>query len=176
MTDSSHLQLSNLSSRAATEGDNSFLMELFASTRPQEMAFFGANENQKRAFVSMQFSILPRSYPTAEHTIIMAANVPIGRTIIDRQSDELRLVDIALLPEFRNRGVGAFLVQQLLDEGRQKQLPVRLQVFKYGDAVRFYERLGFKLIEEDGSHLKMEWRTSSDDSDEASAADHQFPT
>ena len=164
MTDSSDLQLSNLSSRAATEGDNSFLMELFASTRPQEMAFFGANENQKRAFVSLQFSILPRSYPTAEHSIILAGNVPIGRTIVDRQSDELRLVDIALLPDYRNGGIGAVLVQQLLDEGRERQLPVRLHVFKYGDAVRFYERLGFKLIEDDGSYLKMEWRPSENNS------------
>ena len=166
MTDASDFHLRNLSSRAATEGDDSFLMELFASTRPQEIAFFGADENQKRAFVSMQFSILPRSYPKAEHTIILAGDVPIGRTIIDRKSDELRLVDIALLPDFRNGGIGALLVQQLLDEGRERQLPVRLQVFKYGDAVRFYERLGFQLIEDDGSYLKMEWRTGSNNSDQ----------
>lgn len=175
MIDSSDIQLSNLSSRAANEGDDFFLQELFASTRPQEMAFF-ANEDQKRAFVSMQFSILPRSYPNAEHIIILAGNVPIGRTIIDRKSDELHLVDIALLPDFRNCGIGALLVQQLLDEGRERQLPVRLQVFKYGDAVRFYERLGFRLIDDNGSYLKMEWRTSSKNSDQASDENHQFPT
>lgn len=156
--DASNFQLKNLSSRAATEDDQSFLQQLFASTRPQELAFFGANEDQKRAFISTQFSILPRSYPKADHTIILAGNVPIGRTIIDRQSDELRLVDIALLPDFRNCGIGALLVQQLLDEGRERQLPVRLHVFKYGDAVRFYERLGFQLTDDDGSYLKMEWR------------------
>lgn len=163
--DGSDFEMRNLGSRAATEEDDSFLQELFASTRPQEMAFFGADEDQKRAFVSMQYSILPRSYPKAEHTIILAGNVPIGRTIIDRKSDELHLVDIALLPDFRNCGTGALLIQQLLDEGRERQLPVRLQVFKYGDAVRFYERLGFRLIDDDGSYLKMEWRTSSKNSD-----------
>lgn len=157
MIDASNFQLKNLSSRAATEDDQSFLQQLFASTRPQEMAFFGDNEDQKRAFISMQFSILPRSYPEAEHTIILAGNVPVGRTIIDRTSDELRLVDIALLPDFRNSGIGALMVQQLLDEGRQRDLPVRLHVFKYSDAVRLYERLGFRLVEDDGSYLKMEW-------------------
>ena len=176
MTNDSDFHLGDLSSRAATEADDSFLKELFASTRTQEMAFFGADEDQKRAFVSLQFSILPRSYPKADHRIILAGNVPIGRTIINRGSDELRLVDIALLPDFRNCGIGAMLLQQLLDEGREKQLPVRLQVFKYGDAVRFYERLGFQLIEDDGSHLKMEWRTSLNNSDQASAENHQFPT
>ena len=164
MTDGSDVHQRNLSSRAATERDDCFLQELFASTQPQEMAFFGADEDQKRAFVSLQFSILPRSYPNAEHKIILADNVPIGRIIIDRQSDELRLVDIALLPDYRNGGIGAVLVQQLLDEGRERQLPVRLHVFKYGDAVRFYERLGFKLIEDDGSYLKMEWRPSENNS------------
>lgn len=157
MMDDSCFDLRNLGSRAATEDDQPFLKELFASTRPQELAFFGANEDQKRAFVSMQFSLLARSYPKAEHKIILAVDEPIGRTIIDRKSDELRLVDIALLPGFRNRGIGALLVQQLLDEGRERQLPIRLQVFKYGDAVRFYERLGFRLVEEDGSYLRMEW-------------------
>lgn len=176
MTDGSDFHLRNLSSRAATEGDDCFLQELFASTRPREMAFFGADEDQKRAFVSMQFSILPRSYPKAEHTIILAGDVPIGRIIIDRKSDELRLVDIALLPDFRNWGIGALLIQQLLDEGRERQLPVRLQVFKYGDAVRFYERLGFQLIDDEGSYLKMEWRTSLRESDRASDENHQLPT
>lgn len=176
MTDGSDFHLRNLSSRAATEDDDRFLQELFASTRPQEMAFFGADENQKRAFVSMQFSILPRSFPEAEHKIILAGNVPIGRTIIDRKSDELRLVDIALLPDFRNCGIGALLVQQLLDEGRERHLPVRLQVFKYGDAVRFYERLGFQSIDDDGSYLKMEWRTSLKDSEQATDENQQFPT
>ena len=69
-----------------------------------------------------------------------------------------------MLPDYRNGGIGAVLVQQLLDEGRERQLPVRLHVFKYGDAVRFYERLGFKLIEDDGSYLKMEWRPSDNNS------------
>ncbi len=155
--DGSDFEMRNLGSRAATEEDDSFLQELFASTRPQELAFFGANEEQKRAFVTMQFSLLPRSYPKAEHIIVLAGNLPIGRTIIDRTSDELRLVDISLMPEFRNRGIGALLVQQLLDEGRERQTLVRLHVFKYGDAVRFYERLGFRLVEDNGSYLKMEW-------------------
>ncbi len=154
MTDGSDLHLRNLGSRAAIAGDDPFLQELFASTRQQELALF--DEDQKRVFVSMQFSILSRSYPKAENTIILAGNVPIGRTIIDRKSDELRLVDISLLPEFRNRGIGTLIVERLVEEGRERQLPVRLQVFKFGDAVRFYERLGFCLVEDDGTYLKME--------------------
>ena len=156
----SNFHLRDLSSRAATEDDHSFLLDLFASTRPEELAIFGADENQKRAFVSMQYSAMTRCYPKVENTIILLGNVRIGRTIVDRKTEELRLVDISLLPDFRNRGIGAILVRQLLHEGREKLLPVRLHVFKYGDAVRFYERLGFQLIEDDGSYLKMEWQPS----------------
>jgi|SRR5687767_9501847 len=161
MMANSDFHTENLDSRAATADDQAFLMELFASTRPEELAMFGSDEEQKRAFVSMQFSAMTRCYPKAENTIILKDNVPIGRTIVDRQLDELRLVDISLLPAFRNRGIGATLVSQLLEEARDKQLPVRLHVFKYGDAVRFYERLGFHLTEDDGSYLKMEWRPGS---------------
>ena len=161
----SDFHLRDLSSRAATEDDHSFLLDLFASTRPEELAIFGADENQKRAFVSMQYSAMTRCYPKAENTIILLANAPIGRTIVDRKTEELCLVDISLFPEFRNRGIGAILVRQLMNEGRERQLPVRLHVFKYGDAVRFYERLGFQLIEDDGSYLKMEWRPSENNSE-----------
>ncbi|HEY5885874.1 MAG TPA: GNAT family N-acetyltransferase [Pyrinomonadaceae bacterium] len=154
----SNFSVENLGSREVTDDDYTFLMELFASTRSVELAMF-SNEEQKRAFVSMQFSALMRCYPKAHSTIILYGQVPIGRTIIDRNSEELRLVDISLLPEYRNRGIGAFLVRQLLDESRESKIPVRLHVFKYGDAVRFYERLGFQLLEDDGSYLKMEFQS-----------------
>lgn len=152
----SNFQMENLRTRAEIYDDQDFLMELFASTRSVELGMFGTDE-QKRAFVSMQFSALTRCYPKAHSTIILDGQMPIGRTIIDRTPDELRLVDISLLPEYRNRGIGAFLVRQLLAESRESQIPVRLHVFKFGDAVRFYKRLGFQLVEDDGSYLKMEW-------------------
>ena len=120
----------------------------------------GDNPQQRHAFISMQYSAMSRSYPQADCTIILRGHVPIGRTIVDRRPDELRLVDISLLPEHRNCGIGAFVVKQLLAESHDSKVPVRLHVFKYGDAVRFYERLGFQLIEEDGSYLKMEWLSS----------------
>src|SRR5918995_2479578 len=113
--DCSDIHLKDLDSRVATADDHSFLLELFASTREQELAMFGANEDQKRAFVSMQYSAMSRCYPRAENRIILAGNLPIGRTIIDRKPDELRLVDISILPEFRSRGIGAVMVNKLLE-------------------------------------------------------------
>jgi len=66
------------------------------------------------------------------------------------RSDEqqIRLLDIALLKEFQNRGVGTLLLRRLMDEAAQMQKPLRHMVFVLNNnAHRFYERLGFVVIE-----------------------------
>lgn len=147
--------------REVTAADQAFLLDLFASTRPQELAAFGDNEIQKRAFVMMQFSALSRSYSSAHSRLITTGGTPVGRIVVDERRDELRLVDIALMPQFRNTGIGTVVVKGLMDEAAAKHLCVRLHVFKYSDAVRFYHRLGFQSMEDDGSYLRMEWQPNN---------------
>src|SRR5689334_8532085 len=95
----------NVSLRAATPDDQDFLFEVYASTRIDELAETGWPDDQKRAFIQMQFRIRERSYPRVDNHIVLLNGRAIGRMLVDRGSEEIVLRDIALLTEYRNAGV-----------------------------------------------------------------------
>lgn len=148
--------------RPARPEDEAFLLALYASTRAEEVAAWGWTAAQQEAFLRMQFQAQRQAYqwqyPGADYQIIWREEQAIGRFIVYRTQAEMRLVDIALLPEARGAGIGGALLQALLDEAREAGKPVRLHVTPANRAVRLYARLGFKLIDETPSHWFMEWR------------------
>jgi ribosomal protein S18 acetylase RimI-like enzyme len=107
----------------------------------------------------MQFNLQRQQYeagyPQAEHSIILLEGRPIGRWFVDESDREITLVDVALLPAFRNLGLGTHLLQQLLDRARTARKPVRLHVFKTNPAMGLYQRLGFSKVGEEGMYLEM---------------------
>ena len=149
--------------RPATPEDEAFLFKVYASTREQEMALTGWLPVQQRAFLRMQFDLQKNSYadqfPHADHVIVLRADEPIGRVMVDRTSAaEMRGVDIALLPESRCRGVGRFLIRNLLDEAAAAGKPFRIQVEKHNfRGLRLYDRLGFLKTGESDTHIAMQW-------------------
>lgn len=147
--------------RPVVEKDEPFLLELYKSTRPEIVAL-GWPPAQLEAFLKMQLNGQQRSYemlyPDAEHQVILFKDEEVGRLITFRTEQEIRLADVALLPQYRNQGVGAFVVRELCMEATQRNVPVRLQVSKFNTAIRLYERLGFKGIGESDTHFQMEWR------------------
>ena len=94
-----------VSLRSAAPDDEGFLLKLFGSTRIDEFKFL-ADANQIDALIGMQFNLQRRQYeagyPDAEHNIILHAGQPIGRIFVDEGEREIALVDVALVPEFRN--------------------------------------------------------------------------
>jgi len=143
--------------RPAAADDESFLRDLFASTREAEFGFL--DESQREVLVAMQFNLQQRQYeagyPDAEHSIILLAEGPIGRLFIDEGAREITLVDIALLPDYRSLGIGTCLIKQLLDRATTAKKPVRLHVLKSNPAQGLYERLGFSKVGDDGMYLEM---------------------
>ncbi|HVF42180.1 MAG TPA: GNAT family N-acetyltransferase, partial [Pyrinomonadaceae bacterium] len=98
-------------------------------------------------------------FPDAQYDVILVGGRTAGRIWIGRAEEEIRLLDIALLPEFRGQGVGAVLVGALIEEARSAGKRLRHMVFVLnGDALRFYQRLGFRVFEEVGGYLHMEWK------------------
>jgi len=94
--------------------------------------------------------------------VITIDDRPAGRIWIGRDSEQIRLLDIALLPEFQNRGAGTILLRRLIEEAREAGKPLRHMVFVLNnDADRFYERLGFVVIEEFGAYKHMEWKAAN---------------
>jgi GNAT superfamily N-acetyltransferase len=148
--------------RAAADADVPFLRALYASTREEELRPVDWPESQKAAFLGQQFDAQHRYYheqfPAADFLVVERNGDAIGRIYLDRRPDELRLVDIALVPEARNQGLGEALLRDLLDEGQAASLPVRIHVEQFNPAMRLYLRLGFAPVEDQGVYQLMEWR------------------
>jgi GNAT superfamily N-acetyltransferase len=147
--------------RPVCPGDEGFLAEVYASTRLDELASLGWTAAQQQAFLGMQFTAQHRSYlaqfPAADFLIILWHDRPIGRLYLERRADEIRGIDIALLPEHRGAGLGTAILQDLLAEAARAGKPFRIHVAKWNRAQRLYERLGFSTLEDDGAYLFMEW-------------------
>ena len=121
-----------------------------------------AVHEQKRAFLDMQFLAQKTDYtsrfPESEHSVILVDGEPVGRIWLDRGSDQMLLVDIALLPEARGRGTGTVLLRRLQREAEEATKPLRHSVYKTNvGALRLYERLGFEVIEDRDIYVIMEW-------------------
>jgi GNAT superfamily N-acetyltransferase len=155
----------SLTLRPVTPYDQQFLLSVYDSTRSLELGQVEWPEGQKEVFVKWQFELQRREYdarfPNADYLIILVDGRPAGRIWIGRDDEQIRLLDIALLPEFQNRGAGTSLLRLLIDEATRKGKPLRHMVFVLNnDAHRFYERLGFVVIEDLGAYKHMEWRPS----------------
>jgi len=152
--------------RPAVSEDESFLLKVYAGTRADELALVPWDQEQKRAFLQMQFDLQQRGYrdqfPGADHSIIVLDGTAVGRIMVDRtRKDEIRGVDIALLPEFRKCGVGTYLIKGLVSEAKAAGIPFCIQVEKFNHAaIRLYERLGFNRTGESSTHVTMKWSVS----------------
>jgi ribosomal protein S18 acetylase RimI-like enzyme len=147
--------------RPVEPDDEDFLLGVYAGSRADEMALVPWDEEQKRAFVRSQFKAQHAQYyerfPDADYSVILYRGRPAGRLWIGRTPEQIRLLDIAILPEFQNRGIGAILLGSLVSESEQRGLPLRHMVFKLNDAaLRFYRRFGFSQIEDVGAYIHME--------------------
>lgn len=151
--------------RMAEDQDRDFLATVYASTREEELANVPWSPEQKRAFVAHQFAAqdaaYTANYPGASRLVIVAAGADVGRLYLHPRADEIRIMDIALLPAARGRGIGTTLLQCVLAEGAASGRFVSIHVESFNPARALYERLGFQLAEAGPVYLRLEWRPSS---------------
>ncbi|TCP52630.1 acetyltransferase (GNAT) family protein [Tumebacillus sp. BK434] len=147
--------------------DETFLYQLYASTRMTELQAWGWDPMMQEQFLQMQWNAQRQSYavqyPDAEHSILTFQNFHAGRVLVSRTTEAIVLVDISLLPAFHNRGIGTWLIQELQAEAQALKLTLRLSVLPQNPALRLYERLGFRTTDQTGHHVLMEWRAVSPD-------------
>jgi GNAT superfamily N-acetyltransferase len=145
--------------RPAVAADREFLESVYGSTRADELRVVPWSAAERDAFVRMQFDAQDvsyrQSYPDARFLIVLAAGEPIGRLYLARLADELRVIDVALLPEWRGLGTGSALMAWVLGQADVAGIPVTLHVEPGNPARRLYERLGFRPVEERGVALFM---------------------
>ena len=150
-----------VSLRAITDDDNDFLYQVYASTREEELRSTPWSAEEKAEFLRMQFQAqhnhFQEHFRDARYEIILLGETRVGRLYIHRGKTEVRILDIALLSEYRGQGIGGKIVRDVLDEAQESGKAVRLHVEQNNPAMRLYARLGFKRLEDVGMHCLMEW-------------------
>jgi ribosomal protein S18 acetylase RimI-like enzyme len=149
-----------LTFRPIDENDQPFLFELYATTRHDELAQTEWTDFEKENFLRQQFiaqhQFYTEQFTTAEFHIIEMEHEPIGRLYMDYRKDEHRIIDIALLPEYRNQGIGSQLLEDIIQKAEKADKPVRIHVEKYNPALNLYNRFGFVTIGDTGVYFLME--------------------
>jgi ribosomal protein S18 acetylase RimI-like enzyme len=150
-----------ISLRPITPADESFLARVYASSREEELAVTGWSDEDKAVFCRRQFDAQSahyrENYPGASLQIIERDGVPIGRLYVAHWEREIRIMDIALLPEHRYAGIGTELLRGLQKEAHSAGKSLTIHVERFNPALRLYERLGFEQIEDKGVYLLMRW-------------------
>jgi ribosomal protein S18 acetylase RimI-like enzyme len=142
--------------RAALPTDVEFEQLLYASTR-EDLRPLGPEVFD--GLIGMQFRAQAMSirldHPRAERKIVLVDDAPVGRLVVDASAAHVELIDLALLPEFRNQGVGTGVVRVVLAQADRIGRAVRLHVEKQSRAVRLFERLGFTTSGDAGMYLAL---------------------
>jgi ribosomal protein S18 acetylase RimI-like enzyme len=163
--------------RRVRDGDQPFLLRVYASTRAEELAPVPWSAEEKAAFVEQQFAAqtahYARHYAGMSADIIVIDDVPAGRLLVDRRDDAILIVDISILPEVRGRGAGSVLLREVLDEATAAGKRVVIHVERFNQALRLYERLGFRAVGDHGVYLRMEWEPTIRDTTTRSTAAHR---
>lgn len=156
--------MSTATLRPAAPADAPFLVALYGAGRAAELDQVAWPPGQREAFVAMQHDLRERQYraacPDGEFSVVEVDGEPAGRLCVDRGPAEVRVVDIALLPAYQGRGIGAALLTGVLDDAAAAGLPVTLQVERGSRAEALYARLGFRVVAEDDVRRHLTWRPS----------------
>jgi ribosomal protein S18 acetylase RimI-like enzyme len=155
------METAQVTLRPATDADRDFLLSVYASSRAEELDQVTWAPGQREAFVEMQFAAQDREYhranPDGSFDVIEVDGRPAGRLYVDRRRGELRIVDIALLPELRGRRVGSELISDLQAQAASEGRKVSIHVEMHNPAARLYRRLGFEPVAEVGVYQLLEW-------------------
>ena len=151
-----------ISLRLVRPEDDDFLLRLYTAGRINELKVVGWNDQQIEQFCEMQYrariSHYELAYKNAVDQIVELNGEAVGRLQVLESDFEVRLVDIALLPGFQNRGLGTKLLEGLKREASVAKKPLRLHALITSPGIRLYERLGFERRRDNGGYIEMEFR------------------
>ena len=154
--------------RPVTPDDDEFLVSVYGSTRTEELSLLPWTEDQRDAFVRWQFAAqqehYAKHYPTANHDVIVIDDRQVGRLYVARLDEEIRIVDITVLPAERNAGIGSYLIKQLLDEADRTGKVTQIYVEEFNPSLNLFKRFDFASIQQDGFHLLLQRTPQSNNS------------
>ena len=158
---------------AKARGKGDLLVLAGPLVRAEEMALVDWPDAQKEQFLRMQFqaqhSYYHDQFRQATFDVIELKGDPVGRLYVDRRAQEIRIIDIALLPEYRGQGIGGEIMQSLLNEAVGSNRSVSIHVEQNNPALNLYRRLGFRHVSDEGVYYFMQW----DADDEPRSSDQE---
>ena len=147
--------------RPATPRDRELLFRVYASTREEELAPVPWPPEAKEAFLRQQFDAQDAwwrtNYAGASFEVVVVDGLDAGRLYLWEGPSELRIVDVAPLPEARRGGIGTRLLEDVKARASAAGKAVTIHVERMNPALRLYERLGFRLVEDKGVYLFLSW-------------------
>lgn len=152
--------------RPVTPADEALLCQIYSSTRTEEMArLTGWTPEQKQAFLQWQCSAqhqhYQKNYKGAYFWIIEKQGIPIGRLYLhpDYDQQSVRIIDITLLPDWRNKGIGQQLLKDVMHVAESSEKPLTIHVESVNPAMQLYLRLGFTLVSKtNGVYHLLQWK------------------
>lgn len=160
--------LGALTLRPECDEDRPFRFRLFCKSRLPEFELLKQQLGPEAYEQIMHFRFHAQtvsycnSFPQARFDIIELGGDAIGRIVVDRPGSMIHIVDQAVVPALRNRGIGTAVMRSLMTEAAQDGLPVRLKVASSNDpSMRLYLRLDFVAIEDAPLYIEMEWKPPS---------------
>ena len=146
--------------RPEVKKDTAFIEAVYRSAREAELNLTNWTEQQKSTFALMQcmaqLSEYKIKFPGALFRVIIFNKRNAGRLYTWETDNEIRLIDITLLPHFRGKGIGTGLVRDLIKRSDKVQKKISLHVDPTNPALHLYLRLGFVHIKNNGRHYYME--------------------
>src|SRR5258708_9854590 len=131
-----------ISLRAVADDDAELLLEIYKGSRGDDLRGLGWDEDRISEFLGMQYEaqqhFYEAEYKRTADEMVLWENTPAGRLIVERREHEIRCVDLALLPEYRNQGIGTFMIRKLQNEARRESKPLRLKVIRFNLAVKHF--------------------------------------
>jgi len=150
-----------VSLRPATPADRDLLFRVYASTREEELAPVPWPAVAKEAFLRQQFDAQDAwwrtHYTGATFEVVVVDGRDAGRLYLWEGPSEVRIVDVALLPEARGGGAGTTLLRDVQRHAAAARKSVTIHVERMNPALPLYERLGFRLVEDKGVYLFLSW-------------------
>lgn len=148
--------------RNITEDDILSLIQIYKSTREEELAMTPWTDQQKQIFVESQFaaqhSHYQKYYTNAHFWLITLRGKIAGRLYLDHAETEVRIVDIALLPGYRNAGMGTGILKDIQSFCTKLNKKLSIHVEQFNPALHLYKRMGFREVcTVNGIYYLMEW-------------------
>jgi ribosomal protein S18 acetylase RimI-like enzyme len=147
--------------RPQRDSDAPFVAALYDTTR-DDLRHAIAPPELIEELIEMQFRAQREGYgqkfPNAMYFIVEAQGERIGRVAVDFGPNEVRIIDLALIPAARNKGHGTSVFRALQAAAGKVRAPLTLTVAANNPrAAQLYAALGFRVEQQTPTHAFMVW-------------------